>query len=350
MKNQFFLSFMILSLILLISCRESSVREERLPEDLDQNIFRMAQGYVSALPELDLENLTPEQKRMIELGKKLFYDTRLSGLGEVSCATCHDISTYGTINEAIVQGNNGVTGARNPPTVLNAYLQYAFNWDAQFKTMEDQARDMLFSETEMGITDSVEVLNRLNSDSEYQRLFAEAFTNTKSPVSIGSVVKAMAAFERTLLTPSRFDDYVNGDLYALNASEKLGLKSFIEKACAPCHSAALLGGSMSQKFALFGYYWDFTNSISRDKGRFEITQDPADMYVFKVSQLRNIEKTYPYMHDGSVESLEESVRIMAMSESNMQLGDEEVENIAAFLRALTGKIPEHALENEPIFK
>ncbi|MDV7393225.1 cytochrome c peroxidase, partial [Arthrospira platensis SPKY1] len=153
----------------------------------------------------------------------------------------------------------------------------------------------------------------------YIKLFAEAFPDVDYPLSFGSVAKAISEFERTLITPSRFDDYIKGDLNALNNSEKLGLKSFIEKACAPCHSTALLGGSMSQKFALFGYYWDFTNSTSRDKGRFELTQDPSDMYVFKVSQLRNIEKTYPYMHDGSVESLEEAIKIMAMSESNMQL-------------------------------
>jgi cytochrome c peroxidase len=343
-------ALLILLILALISCRESSGGEDRLPEDLDQNIFRMAQGYLSALPELDIESLTPEKKKMIELGKKLFYDKNLSEHGEVSCATCHDISTYGTKNEAIIAGNNNATGTRNPPTVLNAHLQYALNWDAQFKTLEEQAMDMLFSETEMGITDSVEVLNRLHFDPEYMRLFADAFPDKESPISFSSISKAIAAFERTLLTPSRFDDYIKGDLSALKNSEKLGLKSFIERACAPCHSTALLGGSMSQKFALFGYYWDYTNSTSRDKGRFELTQDPADMYVFKVSQLRNIEKTYPYMHDGSVESLEESVRIMAMSESNMQLSDEEVENISAFLRALTGKIPEHAIEGNPVFK
>jgi len=159
-----------------------------------------------------------------------------------------------------------------------------------------------------------------------------------------TVAQAIGAFERTLTSASRFDDYLKGDIKALTTKEKQGINSFVEKGCIPCHSTTLLGGNMTQKFALFGYYWDYTNSVYRDKGRYEYTKNPADEYVFKVPQLRNIEKTFPYMHDGSVETLEDAIRIMSMTESNQQLDETEVGKIAAFLRTLTGKIPEHALE------
>ena len=340
----------ILIISFLISCQDTKTKEEKLPYELEQSILKMSKSYFTPLPDIDLNNISPENKKMIELGKKLFYDKRLSGAQTLNCASCHDITKYGAGNVAISPGDRDQLGLRNPPSILNAFLQYSLNWDTKYKTVEDQVVWPIFGKTEMNMSDTLELLNRLSSDPHYMNTFSEVFPDAIPAISIKTIGQALGSFERTLVSPSRFDDYLKGDLKALSSKEKLGIKSFMDNGCVPCHSTSLVGGGMSQKFALFGYYWDFTNSNHRDKGRYELTKKSEDEYIFKVPQLRNVEKTYPYFHDGSVETLEEAIRIMGMTESNRQLNEVDVENIAAFLRSLTGKIPQHALEGNEVFE
>jgi cytochrome c peroxidase len=344
--KQIKLSLIIISIIICLpSCNNSKSKEEKLPDKQEQMILKMAQSYFTPLAEHDFKNQSPDKKKMVELGRRLFYDKILSGEQKINCASCHDIKNYGAGKEPVSKGNKEQPGFRNPPSIINAYLQYSQNWDAKYKNVEDQLIAMILSKTEMGMTDTLELLNRLRKDPFYIKTFTDAFPGSNPAISLQTLKQALGSFLRTLTSPSRFDDFLRGDTDALTLKEKIGLKTFMENGCVPCHSSPLVGGSMAQKFALFGYYWDFTNSKNRDKGRYELTKNPADEYFFKVPQLRNVEKTSPYFHDGSVSNLEEAIRIMAMTEANRQLEEKDIENIAAFLRSLTGKIPEHALEN-----
>jgi cytochrome c peroxidase len=345
MKSAGILFFLIPICFILFSCMDTKVKEEKLPDEMEQTILKMAQSYFSPLSDPDLKNMSPERKKMTGLGKKLFYDKILSGEQKINCASCHDIKNYGAGKLPVSKGNKDQLGFRNPPSIINAYLQYSQNWDAKYKNVEDQFIAMILSKTEMGMTDTLELLNRLSKDPLYVKAFSEAFPGSNPSITLQTLKQAVGSFLRTLTSPSRFDVFLKGDTDALTSKEKTGLKSFMENGCVPCHSSPLVGGSMAQKFAVFGYYWDFTNSKTRDKGRYELTKNPADEYIFKVPQLRNVDKTSPYFHDGSVSSLEEAIRVMGMTEANRQLNDTDVENIATFLRSLTGKIPEHALEN-----
>ncbi|HHH53840.1 MAG TPA: c-type cytochrome, partial [Bacteroidetes bacterium] len=248
-------------------------------------------------------------------------------------------------NLPISPGDKNQFGTRNTPTVLNAFLQYAQFWDAHARTVEEQCLGPIFGNFEMDMTDTVTLLKRLEEDEYYRTTFKEVFPRADTAISITTLQRAIGAFERTLTTPAPIDDYLKGDLNAISTKAKLGIKAFVDRGCIPCHSTNLIGGAMAQKFALYGYYWDYTNSDYIDKGRYKITKDPGDKFVFKVPQLRNVEKTYPYFHDGSVEDLKEAIKIMAMAETNIQLEEEEVDNINEFLKTLTGKIPDHAFES-----
>ena len=345
MNRVSFLIIVIFS-VLIASCDQKN--KNSLPGDMDNTIYHMAKGYFIPMPELDLKSLSPDRKAMIKLGKKLFFDKRLSRNKNVNCASCHKIEKFGVDNLRISPGDEGQTGVRNTPSVFNAHLQYAQFWSAHARTVEEQSAGPIFGSFEMRMPDTLTLVTRLGSDKELIELFREAFPNADTLITIETIKIAIGAFERTLQTPGKFDDYLKGDLNALTAAEKLGIKAFVDNGCIPCHSSTLVGGQMAQKFALYGYYWDYTNSSYIDKGRFEKTEDPGEKFVFKVPQLRNIGMTYPYFHDGSIDSLEEAIKIMGMSESNIQLKDEDVNNIAAFLRALTGNIPDHAYENNEI--
>jgi len=317
--------------------------------DFEQTIHQLANSYMSPLPEQDLNNLSIEEKKIVELGKKLFYEKKLSGSQTISCATCHDISKYGVDNKALSTGDKNQFGVRNAQTVLNTFLYGDQNWDTKFKSVEDQVMGPIFSELEMAMPDPEALLKRLNADPFYRQAFAEAFPDSKPPVSLDNIKTAIGSFERTLLTPSRFDDYLKGDLDALTPTEKLGLHSFVIN-CKSCHSSALVGAGFAVEYPIFGHHEDYSDSGLDDLGRYDVTKDPEDKRVFKVPQLRNVEKTFPYMHDGSVKTLEDAIQICSMAESNYRLSEKDVTYIAAFLRTLTGKIPEHALEHNPTFR
>jgi len=308
----------------------------------DKELLAQAQVMFKVLPDEapNPENEVTETK--IKLGKILYYDNRLSKDETQSCNTCHNIATYGVDNLPTSPGDNGIPGTRNSPTVFNAAFKGAQFWDGRNKDVEEQAGGPILNPAEMAIPNEQFLINRLKKVELYQKLFAEAYPGEKDPFTYANIRNAIGAFERTLITPSSFDDYLAGNVDAINSQEKKGLKTFMDQGCIACHTGSVLGGNMLQKFALFGNYWDHTGSKTIDYGKFEDTKVESDKLMFYVPILRNIEKTAPYFHDGSVADLGESIRIMGKTQLNKDLSDEQVADMVVFMGALTGDIPADA--------
>jgi cytochrome c peroxidase len=189
------------------------------------------------------------------------------------------------------------------------------------------------------------LVDRLSATEDYPPMFVAAFPEESDPLTYRNIEKALGAFERTLITPSRFDAYLEGDQEALTQKELAGLEKFIQLNCTSCHNGVNIGAHSFQKFGLTGDYWEHTGSEKIDEGRFAVTEDETDKFVFRVASLRNVAETAPYFHDGSVESLEEAIRIMVTVQLGIELTDAEVENLAAFLQSLSGEVPPEALQN-----
>ncbi len=280
------------------------------------------------------ESIIDEEKNaaLIKLGKKLYMDPRLSVNDKISCNSCHSLNNFGVDNEPTSPGHEGKRGGRNSPTTMNAALHIAQFWDGRAATVEEQALGPILNPVEMGMPDAAAVVKKLKGIDEYKALFAEAFSDEKDPFKYENIGVAIGAFERTLLTPSRFDDFLNGDKDALSQKEQKGLQKFINMGCVNCHNGVVIGGNSYKKIGLVEPY------ETSDMGRFEVTKIESDKKVFKVPSLRNITKTAPYFHDGSVETLDEAIRLMAKH----QLGHDHdshgmVEQIKAFLGSLTAK-------------
>ncbi|MEN3047014.1 MAG: cytochrome-c peroxidase [Candidatus Hydrothermales bacterium] len=321
-------------------------------KDEDAHLLNEAKKFFQPLPKVAENPENPLTKEKIELGKMLYHEPRLSKSGLISCNTCHNLASYGVDNLPTSIGHSWAVGPRNAPTVYNAALHIAQFWDGRAKDVEEQALGPILNPIEMAMPSEKEVIERLKSIPEYVEMFKKAFPNEKDPLRYENIGKAIAAFERTLMTPSRFDEFLKGNTKALTPEEKKGLKLFIELDCVSCHSGPAIGGDAFLKFGQFVDYWKATApyvtiekpTIPVDLGRFGVTKEEEDMFVFKASSLRNVERTYPYFHDGSVWKLEDAVKIMAETQLNKKLTDEETRYIVAFLKSLTGQIPKHALE------
>lgn len=287
---------------------------------------------ISQVPKEDI----PSNK--IALGKMLYFDTRLSLDGTISCNSCHDMNTYGVDNLALSPGDTKELGNRNSPTVFYAHLHSMQFWDGRAKDVEEQAEGPILNPVEHNIPSGEFLAKRLREVEEYQTLFKEVYPDSAQPITFATITNAIGAFERQLAPMSRFDEWLDGDKDALSTHEKEGLKAFIDNACITCHNGPALGGSMLQKFGLYGDYWEHTKSGVIDNGVFDLSKNENDRYVFKTPGLRNVEMTYPYFHDGSVESLEEAVRIMGKLQITNELSEEDVQSITAFLKALTADV------------
>lgn len=273
----------------------------------------------------------------IDLGKMLYYEPRLSRSGEISCNSCHHLATYGVDNLTNSLGHNFQQGGRNAPTVLNASFHIAQFWDGRAKDLTEQAKGPVLNPKEMAMPNPDLVIERLKSIPEYVAMFKKAFPEDKDPVNYNNVAGSIAAFEKTLVTPSKFDKFLAGDVSALSAAEKQGLNRFISTGCTSCHNGIALGGNSFRKFGMVNPYQN-----QGDKGVYELTKDEADMYVFKVPSLRNIEHTYPYFHDGKVWSLLEAVKIMGHTQLGVELSDAQIAEIVTFLKTLSGDVPDYA--------
>jgi cytochrome c peroxidase len=277
------------------------------------------------------EHPTPSER--VALGRSLYLDTRLSKNNKMSCNSCHNLSTFGVDNEPTSPGHEGKRGGRNSPTSFNAALHVAQFWDGRAKDVEAQALGPILNPVEMGMASEQQVVDRLKADPKTVEAFKKAFPGEADPLTYQNVGKAIGAFERTLITPSRFDAYLKGDDKALSAAEVEGAKLFAQTGCTACHMGATLGGQMYQKLGLVKEY------DTKDLGRFEVTKSEADKKFFKVPSLRNVAKTGPYFHDGSIKTLEQAVSIMAEYQLGKQLTSEQVTSIVTFLGSLTGAPP-----------
>jgi cytochrome c peroxidase len=276
---------------------------------------------------------------LVNLGYHLYHDTRLSLEGNNSCNSCHNLNTFGVDNLPTSKGDKGKNGERNSPTTLNAALHAFQFWDGRAKDVEEQAGMPILNPVEMNIPSKQFLVDRLKKIPLYQDLFKKAFPDNKDAITYENLQKAIGAFERKLITPSRFDKYLNGDKTALSLQEKKGLVAFFTNGCTQCHTGALLGGNQFQKFGVYAKYWEHTGSKKIDEGRYTVTKDTNDKYLFKVPSLRNIEKTSPYFHDGSVASLDSAIKIMGRVQLGKEIDNEDTQNIVAFLKSLTADIP-----------
>lgn len=293
-----------------------------------------AKAVLGALP-ADAPNASnPSSDAKIALGRMLYYDDRLSINETISCNTCHDLARFGVDNEPTSPGHAGERGARNSPTVYNAALHLAQFWDGRAKDVEEQAKGPVLNPVEMGMPDADSVVKVLRGIPGYHPLFAAAFPGEAEPITYDNTARAIGAFERKLITPSRFDDFLNGELDALDDAELAGLETFLDTGCTTCHMGAPVGGLIYQKLGLVHPF------ATKDLGRNEVTHAEVDKYFFKVPSLRNVAKTAPYFHDGSIATLPEAVRLMGWHQLGRQLSDEELASIVAFLGSLTGRIDE----------
>lgn len=288
----------------------------------------------------------PATPSRVALGRKLFFDPRLSLDGTVSCATCHRPSLYGTDALPKSIGVEHRLNARNAPTVLNAALQFKAHWIGDRANVEDQAMKALVGHASFGNPDTNAVIEKFKALG-YGVEFAQAFPNDQEPVKPENWGKVIGAYERKLVTPSPFDAFLKGDASELSPQAQKGLKTFIDIGCVSCHNGAGIGGSEFQKFGVFGDYWKETGSQPIDEGRFNETKDPADKYLFKVPSLRNVSMTPPYFHDGSVATLPSAVRIMGKLQLGKELSDQEINDLVIFLNSLTGDLPRF-FDTEPV--
>ncbi|WP_328799343.1 cytochrome-c peroxidase [Sediminihaliea albiluteola] len=268
----------------------------------------------------------------IALGKELYFDQRLSVNNSQSCNSCHDVANHGTgvDNKALSPGAiEGAFGTRNSPTVWNAGFQSTQFWDGRAADLTEQAMGPILNPVEMAMPSEQAVVDKLADITEYQDAFNSVFKDDGG-LSFYNIAEAIAAFERTLITKDRFDDYMLGDKDALTALEKKGLQTFINTGCAACHNGPLLGGNNLQKMGLVNAYEN-----QSDQGLFDLDNKPASKMLFKTPMLRDVARTAPYFHDGSVNSLEEAIEQMAWLQLGKELSEEETTAISAFLKALT---------------
>lgn len=341
--------FFVLVILIISACNQPSGNDQsektqatKISQE-DTDLLATAQALFQPLPDVVENQANPLTPEKVALGKKLYYDKRLSKDENISCNSCHNLETFGVDNLAKSPGDEGEDGDRNSPTVLNAALHFVQFWDGRAADVEEQAGGPILNPVEMGVPSKEFLIERLSGIEEYKTLYAEAFPGEENPLTYANTQKAIGAFERTLLTPSPFDHYLKGDVNAINSQQRKGLKAFIDNGCTTCHMGAILGGNMYHKFGIYDEYWKHTKSEKIDEGRFEVTGEESQKFMFKVPSLRNVEKTFPYYHDGSVMDLKEAIQIMAVTQLDKELTDEDIADIGAFLASLTGEVPQEAL-------
>jgi cytochrome c peroxidase len=290
--------------------------------------------FFAPLPDVMAAKSGPPAAELTSLGKLLYFEHRLSRSHKFSCNSCHQLDKYGVDNQPTSEGHKGQRGDRNSPTVYNAATHFVQFWDGRAANVEEQAAGPVMNPVEMAMKSEADVVATLSSMPEYVDAFAKAFPGEKQPISLANMAKAIGAFERMLVTPSRWDKFLKGDAAALTDEEKQGFNAFIAAGCQTCHMGVNLGGSSFQKLGQVKPYED-----ESDPGRAKVTKSDADKLMFKVPGLRNIEKTAPYYHNGKVATLKEAVSHMAEYQLGKTLSDQEQNLIIAFLKSLTGDLP-----------
>jgi len=328
MPQRIFLAFLSLACLFCASARAE--------DNLLARARQLFEPIPSTAPALPGNPTTPEK---VELGKILYFEPRLSASHAISCSSCHNLGLGGADAQATSIGHHWQRGGRNAPTVLNAVFNLAQFWDGRAKDLEEQAGGPIVNPIEMASqeTDATEQLKAIPG---YRDLFGRAFPGEAAPITLANAQKAIAAFEATLITPNApFDRFLKGNADALSPQQKDGLALFVNKGCADCHNGVNIGGGM---YAPLGSALKPGEEFlpPADKGRFTITKELEDAYVFKVPTLRNISLTAPYFHTGKTWDLRKAVALMGAIQLGDQLTNEDVDKITDFLGSLTGDQPQ----------
>ena len=280
---------------------------------------------ITPIPKTNVYN-----KKIAQLGKRLFYDPVISENNKISCSMCHLQNEYFTNHLKTPVGKNGYVFTRNTISLVNEKYKYYYEWDGRFKTLEECVKAALENKHETDISPK-KLVKKLRK-TKYKKLFDKAFTDGLNEKNL---ISAFSEYIKSITTPnSPFDRFLSGDKNAINKKAKKGYKLFISKGCIACHNGMLIGANVIAKFGFM------KNADTKDKGRFLITKNPADLYYFKVPSLRNVAETYPYMHDGRIKTLKEAVKFMLRYQLYKVYTEEEVDCIVEFLKTLTGEINE----------
>ena len=335
--NPLIVTIMTLS---LIGCEESStslVNFEKTayePTILSNAVESSRTKYNQPLPHIADLNLNSQK---VDLGNRLFHDTRLSGNGKLNCASCHGLAIGGDDNMAVAVGIDGQMGPINSPTVLNSGFNFKQFWDGRAFNLRDQAGGPVENPIEMGAK-WVDVVPKIQAVPQYQTWFTEIYP--EEGITKFTITDAIAEFERSLVTPAPIDAYLRGDDNAITENQKTGYKLFQSYGCVACHQGVNFGSNMMQKFgALEAYFSDQSHKETEvDKGRYNLTKVETDRNVFKVPTLRNIEHTAPYFHNAGAKNLDEAINIMGLNQLGRQIPEEDRAQIADFLTSLSGKL------------
>jgi cytochrome c peroxidase len=287
----------------------------------------------------------PQSKAKIELGKKLYFEKRLSKTNEVSCNSCHDVMGNGSDAGPVSSGVKGQKGGRRSPTVWNSAFNTVQFWDGRAKSLEDQAKGPMVNPVEMGMDNHELVIERLSKIEAYKKEFKKAFPDQPT-INIEQVAQAIAAYERTLITPnSPYDRFLKGNKKALSPSAKRGMELAKTVGCVACHSGPHFSGPQLKtgfymKFPMIpGSEYEKKYEITKDLGRYEVTKNEADKNFWRVPSWRNVDLRAPYFHNGRVQTLDEAVRVMGKTQLGKDLTDQEVGDLVSFLKSLTGQRP-----------
>jgi cytochrome c peroxidase len=297
----------------------------------------------------------PTTAAKVELGKMLYFDPRLSSTGTVSCFSCHNVMEGGDDHMTTSAGVHGLKGGRNAPTVWNAAFHSVQFWDGRAPSLEEQSKGPPVNPIEMGMRDLDAVIDRIRHIPGYRPYFEQAF-GPGDMVTMDNAARAIAAYERTLITPgSAYDRYAKGDKTALTPQQLRGMQTFAEVGCTSCHQGPAFNGPPLP--AGTGFFMKFPTypespyvakyKLAEDPGRFNATKDEADRMMWRVPTLLNLTYTAPYMHTGTVKTLPEAVRVMASTQLNRTLDDAQVGDVVAFLESLTGKFPQQTMPRLP---
>jgi cytochrome c peroxidase len=324
---------LVLALVALTGCSESTADpdfsrpqavESHKPTEINPRLLRRFRPLRTAAASGDPTLVAQQQ-----LGKMLFFDPRMSRQRDVSCNSCHQLDMGGVDRRKTSIGTGGTIGKRNAPTVYNAVWHFAQFWDGRAEDLVAQAKGPILSPSEMAMASAEQVTTRLRAIPGYAPPFAAAFP--EDPIDFDHAVLAIAQFERTLVTPARWDRYLRGDTTALSRVEIEGMRTFADVGCVQCHTGEMVGASMFQRIGVAEAWPNQT-----DQGRFELTNAPGDRMMFKVPSLRNVTLTAPYFHDGSVSDLRVAVATMGRYQLGIELGDAEITGIVAWLGSLEG--------------
>jgi cytochrome c peroxidase len=289
--------------------------------------FLYISSYAEPISPIPLTVEVDNQK--VALGKKLFFDTRLSADDTISCASCHDIKNGGDDGLKVSFGIKGRKGDINAPTVLNSVYNFRQFWDGRAKDLAHQAGGPIENPIEMGFRfdQLIPKLKKTSYKKEFDNIYDDGITKK-------NITDAIAEFEKTLITPNApFDKYLRGEKSAITQQQKDGYELFKSKGCIACHHGINIGGNLYNKFGVM------EEAKSESLGRYEVTKRESDRYYFKVPSLRNIEYTSPYLHDGRFTDLKETVKFMAHYQLGRIVTDNEIEKIVSFLKSLNGEIP-----------